>query len=869
MYVHSVVEASRDTLYLATVGRGIFKVTLYSSDEPVVKSCVKLGKGAGYPSKELYFSAHKYGDDVIWFANRGIGAVSYNIKSGMLDTLSFSSLANQGYNDVYAVSSDDSGELWFGTGSGVVRKSGTGIVPLDLNTGAVHSIINDGHGSMWISTNKGLFRYGMANGTVEHFGYSHGLGTISFSDGAGYVSPSPYYPQIAFQDVHLGDRRFSVHALMRDGVLTVASDQTVSNLSFTTLDYLDNINYTYYYRIKGYSNLWKECGKEITFANISYGKYDVEVKYRNDSSGYESPTFSMPIRIKAPFYASVMARVIYSLLILTVLSYVAYSIIKRRKSLKLTRQRQYETALKECQKNSLTNILSDISTDLSTPLTVISGMTQTLLDVDDDENVRHCAGAIRQSVTKLLNLSGVLQHLCGRKMENAANIELVDVSKQAEALLMSFKENMALKEAEYSVNISPAVVWPMAVTDFSILLNLVMNVILPYVNHDSKVCVGLSKSDSNLLLTVQCEGLSVPFNLILEYLGKDSSLEDYNERPMDGALALEACRSIAGKMGCQIEYDLDESRLMLLFPYVSMDAGTADKKENSHVKMDIVPETSYVWNNSTGETRCDPDRDNLFILNDCDEIMSFVSDALMNDFNVISFTGTTEIIFRLRKEYPSLILCELNGSKDVFEMIESIKSAKETVHIPIVSFVQPNRIQEIPGNVRTMIDLLVTIPFDIHYLKTSVTQLARRNTVLKDYYHSSLSSFELQNGQYIHDDNMAFVNKIRLLIDNNLSNSDLSTEFLAREMCVSVRNLYRRLDGVGTTPSNMIKEYRLSAAANLLATTKLTIDEVIFRTGFQNRGTFFRLFAAKYGQTPKAYRNSMIVKDFGKTSAQD
>ena len=247
MYVHSVVEASRDTLYLATVGRGIFKVTLYSSDEPVVKSCVKLGKGAGYPSKELYFSAHKYGDDVIWFANRGIGAVSYNIKSGMLDTLSFSSLANQGYNDVYAVSSDDSGELWFGTGSGVVRKSGTGIVPLDLNTGAVHSIINDGHGSMWISTNKGLFRYGMANGTVEHFGYSHGLGTISFSDGAGYVSPFPYYPQIAFQDVHLGDRRFSVHALMRDGVLTVASDQTVSNLSFTTLDYLDNINYTYYY----------------------------------------------------------------------------------------------------------------------------------------------------------------------------------------------------------------------------------------------------------------------------------------------------------------------------------------------------------------------------------------------------------------------------------------------------------------------------------------------------------------------------------------------------------------------------------------------------------------------------------------------
>ena len=40
--------------------------------------------------------------------------------------------------------------------------------------------------------------------------------------------------------------------------------------------------------------------------------------------------------------------------------------------------------------------------------------------------------------------------------------------------------------------------------------------------------------------------------------------------------------------------------------------------------------------------------------------------------------------------------------------------------------------------------------------------------------------------------------------------------------------------------------------------TKLSVDEIIYKSGYSNRGTFFKNFSAKYGCTPKSYRKQQI-----------
>lgn len=67
---------------------------------------------------------------------------------------------------------------------------------------------------------------------------------------------------------------------------------------------------------------------------------------------------------------------------------------------------------------------------------------------------------------------------------------------------------------------------------------------------------------------------------------------------------------------------------------------------------------------------------------------------------------------------------------------------------------------------------------------------------------------------------------------------------------------YNRLlkDKLGMTYLEYVRDIRLKNALSLLKTTKLTIDEVADRVGYQNKGYFYKIFVEKYGATPAKFR---------------
>ena len=66
--------------------------------------------------------------------------------------------------------------------------------------------------------------------------------------------------------------------------------------------------------------------------------------------------------------------------------------------------------------------------------------------------------------------------------------------------------------------------------------------------------------------------------------------------------------------------------------------------------------------------------------------------------------------------------------------------------------------------------------------------------------------------------------------------------------------LFRRV--VGCTPARHVQERRVQRAAELLAETSLTIDEIAERCGFANRFHFSRVFAQRMDEPPGRYRAS-------------
>ena len=93
-------------------------------------------------------------------------------------------------------------------------------------------------------------------------------------------------------------------------------------------------------------------------------------------------------------------------------------------------------------------------------------------------------------------------------------------------------------------------------------------------------------------------------------------------------------------------------------------------------------------------------------------------------------------------------------------------------------------------------------------------------------------------------------------MEKNYTNPELSVELLSHEMNCSTRQFYRRLKQItDKSPAEVIRECRLNKAEQLLTEEKnITIEEVMYQTGFSNRSTFYKLFNQRYGVTPKQFQ---------------
>ncbi|MCK7595582.1 helix-turn-helix transcriptional regulator [Pseudomarimonas salicorniae] len=78
---------------------------------------------------------------------------------------------------------------------------------------------------------------------------------------------------------------------------------------------------------------------------------------------------------------------------------------------------------------------------------------------------------------------------------------------------------------------------------------------------------------------------------------------------------------------------------------------------------------------------------------------------------------------------------------------------------------------------------------------------------------------------------------------------------LAEMACYSPSQFVRTFSSVfETTPGELRQQFRLSRAKSLLATTRLSVDEVALEVGYENRSAFSRMFRAGTGMSASQYR---------------
>ena len=902
-YIHSICEFNDSTLWMATVGDGIIKASLSGSrDVPVIAMTNRIVIDNGLRSSNYFFTSFKENDSIIWFGNRGHGAYKMNTHTNQMEAFRFDSEihVNQTVNDIFAVHKTSEG-YWFGTSLGLtfMQQDGQKQVFNESNgfpNNTIHAILEDRHNNLWLSTNQGIVKFNVKQKTFQSYRQPSELEVTEFSDGAFYrdeytgaimfggvnglitiseneSSQDEYLPPILFNNLSIFGKDYNIYDFLQgeanSETLELDYSQNFFSVSFAAIDYINGNNYTYFYKLDELSDNWIENGNSntATFTNISPGQYTLSVKYRNNITGKESPIDILSVRILPPWYKTNLTYFIYTLLALFVI-YVSIRIsIKWYKMKRDSMIERLNRQQKEEVYESKLRFFTNITHELCTPLTLIYGPCERIISYRrTDDYIKKYATLIQHNAEKL---NGLIQELIEfRRLETGhkvLDVRRINVSELVTNIAESFVELAESRHIDYRIKVAPGVYWNSDTGNLNkILTNLISNA-FKYTFDRGVIKVKLSITNNHLQMVVTNTGKGIRQENISEMFDRYKILDDFEIQSKKGGavrngLGLAICHSMVKLLEGEIEVTstLNEyTTFTVILPQLTINTEAVEpasvyEEELTQPLVETPPvalETTLV--------AYDKSKPTIMIIDDDPSMLWFVTEIFVENHNIIPISDPKEVLPCLKVNQPNLIISDIMMPDiDGISLTKTIKSNKLLSHIPLILLSAKNDTEEQIRGIDSGAEAYVTKPFNVEYLEKIVNRLIQRKEDLKAYYGSTLSSFELDDGRFMHKEDKEFFENMIRMIDDNISDPNLSVEILSSSLGYSTRQLYRKLKSItDKTPNDIIKEYRLNLVKQLLVTTNLSVDEILYKAGFANRGNFFKLFSQKYGMTPKSYRD--------------
>lgn len=908
LFVHAICEVNDSTLWLASVGAGIYKVIVEgSADEPFVKSVKRFTFGKDDMSYNYFFAACQENDSVLWFGNRGYGLRRLALGREVFDEVKFYKKNIRTINDILSLYKDSRGNLWAGTSFGVLKllhyNTDEGKVAFDnyneiegLPNNTIHGILEDDRGDLWVSTNGGVVRFDREEENFHVYNRKTGLDVFEFSDGAylkdertgvlffggtnGFVTISPdvhekeeFVPQLFFTGLRIYEKEYNMNDFLftynDKEYLQLRHDQNFFSLSFIALDYVNGQNCKYFYRLDGANTQWIDNGYSnvVNFTNIAPGQYTLQVKCNNGN--LTTDVRSLVLVVLPPWYMTKWAYGGYVLLLMAVV-FAGVQLVRRRyrKKRESIIEKMNQQQKEEIYESKL-RFFTNITHEFSTPLTLIYGPCDRIIAYEKSDNfIRKYAGVIKKNTERLNSLIQELIEF--RRIETghkACVIERLDISGLVKEIADSFAELAETRSIEYTAEVEPELNWNSDRGCLTTILTNLLSNAFKYTPEGGKINVAVRPVRGGVLeITISNTGKGInkediPYIFdryrVLENLEMQTQQRGFFSR---NGLGLAICYNLVKLLEGEISVnsvpdEFTEFRVTLPDREIMKVEEETPPQEAVVQSLTLPGEEPVPEMENAGQERAKPA---IFVVDDDAEMRWFVSETLNKHYHVVGVENPLALAGLLESVQPQLIISDIMmPGIDGITLLKQIKADRRTAHIPFVLLSAKNTPEEQTEGIAAGAEAYIVKPFNVRYLQSLVERLIQRQSDLKDYYRSPVSAFQFADGRFIHKENKEFFEKIVSVIDRNFSNADFATEELAKELGLSSRQLYRKLKEItDETPATLIKEYRLAVVEKLLLTTQHSVDEIMYKAGFNHRGSFYRLFGLKYGMTPRKYRES-------------
>ena len=895
-YVHSINELNDTTLWVSTVGEGIVKVILdKAGSSPSVKSATRIVLDDGRMASNYFFTSFQENDSILWFGNRGYGAYRLNVETEQLTPYRFDNVVNsQTANDIFAIYKNEKG-YWLGTSSGLLHFNEDYSHYHDradlFSNNTVHGILEDQQNNLWISTNQGLVRFNPKTNTGQTYDRENRLEVTEFSDGAfykdsrtetlffggtnGFVTVKPnayimadYMPQINLKGLSIFGKEYNIHDFLHDKkgkkILQLDYSRNFFCIDFMAIDYINGNNYSYSYKLDEVSSQWIESGTSASaiFSNLAPGQYTLLVKYKNNMNGKECEPQKLLIQITPPWYLSNWAYILYFILIALFCILAVYRIVHQYRRKQHRMIEKLNRKKKEEVYESKLRFFTNITHEFCTPLTLIYGPCEKILAYpQSDSYIRKYGKMIQQNTEKLNGL--ILELLEFRRLETGhkvLSIQRLSVSDKLQNIAESFCELAENKNLNYRLDIEPDIEWNTDISCFSKIVNNLISNAFKYTPEEGNITIGLKVENQLLTLNISNSGKGIAKENLAKIFDRYKILDSFemNGKNSRNGLGLAICKNMVTLLNGEINVSSIQNEITtftVTLPELSPTAQEAETPQKVYATGPLNTNTEPMELEQT-TVNFDTSKHTVMIIDDDPSMLWFVSEIFVDKYNVLSFNNAAEALASLELKQPDLIISDVMMPEiDGLSFAQKIKQNKLWSHIPLILLSALHHEDDQVKGIEAGAEVYVTKPFNVKYLEKVVYRLIKRESDLKEYYSSILSSFKVENGNCIHKEDQEFLDKVIETIEKNITNPDLSVELLSSDLGYSTRQFYRKLKPItDKSPADIIKEYRLTMAERLLLTKNYTIEEIMDKTGFNNRGTFYKLFSQRFGMPPRQYR---------------
>ena len=902
--VFDITEDRQKRLWITTMGHGLYCYDLKSGD---LKCMNDVHTDLLYWLSNLHYSSSK--NKLFVGGYGGLDCIDLGAEDISCTHLLSAKV-------VHCISEDDNGIVWIGTSEGLYSLN---VETKDLNqytvkdglaSNVIYAVQHDEQNRLWISTNSGMSCYQLQTGQFMNYYVSDGLqgnefyknssykdkdGILWFGgmNGLTYFKPDEIYIPNKKWNARISDffvydkavrkRMLSGNKEIIDRPVYETKDFYLSykdntfSIEFSTVELNKPERLVYMYSLNDgdWINLPHGVNR-VSFSNLSPGTYTFRVKTKDGM--IESDVTECMIHISFPWWATIWAKLLYICLALAVVVIGIYQLKRYFKNKKEKLERIHAEEIN----NAKLQFFINISHEIRTPLSLVVSPLVGLINSDKDESRQKIYNTIYRNVQRLLLLVNQLMDI--RKIEKnqmKLHFREVDIVGYIKQIYESFTLQASAKNIDLKFDThgyEKLGLW----IDPAYFDKIIVNILSNALKFTAKGSVGIElnttdngKSDSGMgyvEIRITDTGIGID----------EKEYEHIFERFYQVHNSLSAA-------GTGIGLHLVQSLVKLHHGEISVgknpygDSGTSFLVRiplgNSHLSSDEVCENTdddIVLDSSSAVVDIAPAENpdlgvsvhaktkwKVCIVEDDDEIREYIKNELSSVFHVIGYRNGKEAWSNMLKDMPDLIISDvMMPEMDGFTLCEKIKRNVNLNHLPVILLTAKT---EDDSNIKGLdigADAYITKPFNIKILSKTVENLILKHQKMQNIFTGRQGQDDKLDKLEAKSPDEKLMERIMKVINDNLSNPELTVDVIVNEVGISRSHLHRKLKELTNQPTRQfIRNIRLKQAAQLLADKRHSIAEVAQMTGFSNPNNFSTLFKELYGVTPSEYMEQHLQEN--------